>query len=107
MLKSQLWASMGPTGESSTDATYDRNFSLVDRRQPAFSFGASERPSPLIKTGAHEAPIYMVPIEKTPQFCKYFNHGANFQSFGPKKRLSQELKNRRNGAPHHQKRMLK
>ena len=99
MLKAQLWASMGPTGESSTDATYDRNFSLVDRRQPAFSFGASERPSPLIKTGAHEAPIYMVPIEKTPQFCKYFNHGANFQSFGPKKKTKPRIEKSKEWGP--------
>ena len=60
-------------------------------RDPAFSFGTTARPSPVIMTGAHEAPIYMVPIEKTPKFCKYFEHGDNFQSFGPKQRTKPRI----------------
>ena len=92
MTKAQLWAAMGLTGEASTEATYDKNYSLTDERQPAFSFGVSARPSPVLKTGAHEAPIYMVPIEKTPKFCKYFEHGPKFQSFGPKKRTKPRIK---------------
>ena len=80
MTKAQLWAAMGLTGEASTEATYDKNYSLTDERQPAFSFGVSARPSPVLKTGAHEAPIYMVPIEKTPKLNNrnFFSIDADF-----------------------------
>ena len=85
MTKAQMWASFGGTGEASTEATYDRNFSLVDRRQPAVHFGTAKRPSPLIRTGAHDAPIYMVQMENHPQYLpRYKTFGAKYKSFGPR-----------------------
>lgn len=84
VVKSQLWGGMA-TGESSTEATYAPNFVAVDRKQPAFTWGKSQRPSPLVKTGGHDAPIYMVHFENMPQHLpRYKTFGAKYQSFGPK-----------------------
>ena len=83
MTKAQLWSSFGGTGEASTDATYDRKFTLIDHRQPNVHFGTALRPSPLVKTGAHDAPIYMVQMENHPQYLpRYKTFGAKYKSFG-------------------------
>ena len=79
----RLWK--GGTGISETDAFYMPDRSMLYPREPAFSFGVSDRPPVRNVTGAQDAPIYMVttpgPPSK-PDLPQYRTFGAKYRSMG-------------------------
>lgn len=81
--RSRLWK--GGTGISETDAFYMPDRSILYPREPAFSFGASNRPPVQNVTGAQDAPIYMVTTPgppSRPDLPQYRTFGAKYQSMG-------------------------
>ena len=81
MQASQMWRGVGATKPN--PIAYNPSFKLLDARQPAFSFGTSERPEIFQK---NTDVLYNVPIENDPRFLKrYKTFGAKYQSFGPRR----------------------
>ena len=81
--RSRLWK--GGTGISETDAFYMPDRSILYPREPAFSFGASDRPSVQHVTGAQDAPIYMVTTPgppNRPDLPQYRTFGIKYKSMG-------------------------
>eukprot|EP00946_MAST-07B_sp_MAST-7B-sp1_P002255 g2255.t1 len=81
--RARLWK--GGTGISETDAFYMPDRSILYPREPAFTFGASDRPPVQNVTGAQDAPIYMVTTPgppSRPDLPQYRTFGAKYKSMG-------------------------
>ena len=79
--RARLWK--GGTGESATDAFYMPDRSILYPREPAFTFGTSQRPGPALSDT--DAPIYMVTTPgppSRPDLPRYRDFGAKYRSMG-------------------------